>query len=38
MHRVIDTILTLFDLDLGGTTDPDYRDAAAMPAFGTSPA
>ena len=28
VHRVIDTILTLFDLDLGGTTDPDYRGAA----------
>jgi hypothetical protein len=28
MHRVIDTILALLDLDLGRTADPDHRDAA----------
>src|SRR5262249_9356765 len=28
MHRVINEVLALLHLDLGGTTDPDHRDAA----------
>src|SRR5215472_3381881 len=28
MHRVIDAILTLLDLDLGRTADPDHRDTS----------
>ena len=28
MHRIIDPILALLDLDLGGTTDADHRDTA----------
>ena len=30
MHRVVDAILPLLDLDLGGTADPDHRDAAGQ--------
>src|SRR5437764_8371229 len=28
MHRIVDAVLALFDLDLGRTADPDHRNAA----------